>query len=148
MPKITSNASKRLAGNPGKRQLDRIKPPPGVPAKPSWLIGEASDEWDRVIPILDSTGVLSLLDRAVVADYCMIWSDICRVSDELVGASSIVEGRRDRGPTKNVLWSILNGLRQRFDKKCELLGLAPTPRGRLDVPAGDDPFYDPHGLLD
>ncbi len=148
MPRKTSNTSKRLAGNPGKRQLDTIKAPPGVPTKPIWLIGEASDEWDRVIPILDSTGLLSLLDRAVVADYCRIWGDICRVSEELTAAPSITEGRRDRGPTKNVLWSILNGLRQRFDKKCELLGLAPAPRGRLDVPTGDDPYFDPHGLLD
>lgn len=143
-----SAQAKKLANNPGKSRIDTVKPPPGVPDMPAWLNGEAAAEWGRVIPILDSMGVLSRLDRAVVADYCTVWAQLVRVERELSESESLTEGRSDRGEwVKNPLWSIANQLRQRFHKGCDLLGLAPGPRGRLDVP--DKPLGDdPDGILD
>ena len=149
MPVRKGSTARRLANNPGKRPVEApIKPPPGIPERPASLKGEAADEWDRVVPVLDAMGILSVLDRAVICDYCQCWADICRVTGELENAPSLVEGRSDSaGMVKNHLWSILNQLRQRFDKKAEMLGLAPGPRGRLDTPDRglDD---DSHGLLD
>jgi P27 family predicted phage terminase small subunit len=137
-----------LDGNPGKRSLDFVKPPPGVPDKPVWLKKESAEEWDRIIPILDSMGVLSRLDRAVVADYCTVWGRLVAVEKELDSAEALVVGRSDRQEwVKNPLWSVSNQLRQRFHKCCELLGLAPGPRGRLDVPDKSQ-NDDPYGLLD
>lgn len=148
MAQRKSAQAKKLAGNPGKRELSVVKPPPGVPDMPNWLTGEGAVEWSRVIPILDSMGVLSVLDRAVIADYCTVWAQLVRVEKELTTAESLTEGRSDRGEwVKNPLWSIANQLRQRFHKACEMLGLAPGPRGRLDVPEkqSDD---DGGGILD
>lgn len=143
-----SKQAKALANNPGKRNLDVVKPPPGVPDMPPWLKAEASDEWKRIVPILDSMGVLSRLDRAVVADYCTVWAQLVRVETQLADADALTDTRSDsEGMVKNPLWSVANQLRQRFDKKCEMLGLAPGPRGRLDVP--DKPLDDdPDGILD
>ncbi|HNY41108.1 MAG TPA: phage terminase small subunit P27 family [Bryobacteraceae bacterium] len=139
--------AKELDGNPGKRPIGGLRPPPGVPDRPVSLQGEARAEWDRIVPVLDSMGVLSILDRAVIADHCEAWGQICRINAELAGLPSVIEGRRGGELVKDVRWSVLNALRQRFHKSCELLGLAPSPRGRLDVPdRGLD--EDPHGLLD
>jgi P27 family predicted phage terminase small subunit len=148
MPAKKGAATKRLNNNPGKREIEAVKPPPGVPEMPNWLCGEAAAEWGRIIPILDAMGVLSLLDRAVIADYCTVWSQLVRVERELSGADVLTETRSDsEGMVKNPLWSVANQLRQRFDRKCEMLGLAPGPRGRLDVPEKpvDD---DALGILD
>jgi P27 family predicted phage terminase small subunit len=148
MPPRKSINKKRIEGNPGKRHLDAVKPPPGVPEIPKWLKGEAADEWGRIVPILDSMGVLSRLDRAVIADYCTVWAQLVRVESELADSEAITETRSNNDQmVRHPLWSVANQLRQRFDRKCELLGLAPGPRGRLDVP--DKPLEDDGlGILD
>ena len=141
-----SKQAKDLDGNPGKRSVTVVKPPPGVPEKPPWLAGEASDEWDRVIPILDSMGVLSRLDRSAISDYCTVWGRLVQAEREIGSGSLLVQGQKGE-MVRNPLLSEANQLRQRFGKYCDLLGLAPAPRGRLDIPDKglDD---DPHGLLD
>lgn len=142
-----SKQQKELEGNAGKRELSAVKPPPGVPEMPKWLKGEGEAEWNRVIPILDSMGVLSVLDRAVIADYCTVWAQLVRVDSLLDEADALNEGARGQEWVKNPLWSIANQLRQRFHKACDLLGLAPGPRGRLDVP--EKPIEDDSlGILD
>ena len=149
MARRKSVQQKKLEGNAGKRDLTGpVKPPPGVPEMPKWLNAVAADEWNRIVPILDSMGVLSMLDRAVIADYCTVWSQLVRVEGELASADAITETRSDSdGMVKHPLWSVANQLRQRFDKKCEMLGLAPGPRGRLDVP--EKPLEDDSlGILD
>lgn len=62
----------------------RVKAPPSAPAPPSWLDREAKAEWKRVVPELDRLGVLSRVDRAVLATYCSAWS-------KFVGAEKAVQ---------------------------------------------------------
>lgn len=147
MPQLRkSKQSKSLDANPGKRPLEIPKPPPGVPEKPEWLTGEAGREWDRVIPILDSMGVLSKLDRSAIADYCRVWGRLVAVENEIDGGSILLKGQKGE-MVRNPLLAEANQLRQRLHKSFDMIGLAPGPRGRLDVPDKglDD---DPHGLLD
>ncbi|MGR6997213.1 P27 family phage terminase small subunit [Yinghuangia aomiensis] len=61
-----------LRGNPGKRRArEFVNPSPGIPDTPEWLDGRALDEWNRLIPILDSMGVLSPADGNALAAYCV-----------------------------------------------------------------------------
>jgi P27 family predicted phage terminase small subunit len=142
----TSVGQKTLHGNPGKRDLHVPKPPPGVPDRPEWLKGEASEEWGRVVPILDSMGVLSRLDRAVIADYCRVWGMLVKVETELENTNLMVKGQKDE-LVRNPLFSVANQLRQRFHKCCDLIGLSPGTRSKLDV-SDKSADEDPHGLLD
>lgn len=137
-----------LENNPGKQKVSFVKPPPGVPAMPKWLKGEAAQEWRRVVPVLDAMGVLSTLDRAVLSDYCVTWAQIVRIERSLEADAAVVPGRADIGGTvRHPLWSVLNQLRQRLHKSCDLLGLAPAPRGRIEMP--EQPIEDdPEHLLD
>lgn len=147
MPQLRkAKQTKALENNPGKGRLDVVKPPPGVPEKPPWLQGEASAEWDRVIPILDAMGVLSRLDRSAVSDYCTVWGRLVWCEQRIQSTDLLLKGQKGE-LVRNPLLSEANQLRQRFGRYCDLLGLAPAPRGRLDVPdrGADD---DPHGLLD
>lgn len=76
-PKPKPTALKKLAGNPGKRKLNRREPRPaaGTPACPAWLGAAARDEWRRVVPHLEQLGILTELDQAALACYCQAVDD-------------------------------------------------------------------------
>lgn len=49
-----------------------------MPAKPAWLSGHASMEWDRLVPDLAAAGILCEADGTMLAAYCeqyAIWRD-------------------------------------------------------------------------
>jgi len=64
---------KLLHGNPGKRPLKKPRAAPVTASKvscPEWLSPGAKAEWRRVAPELARMGLLTSLDRAVLAGYC------------------------------------------------------------------------------
>ena len=62
----------RLRGNPGKRRLNDAEPRPAakVPACPACLGDEARKEWQRLSKELAELGLLTGLDRGMLAAYC------------------------------------------------------------------------------
>jgi len=140
---------KLLDANPGKRRLpEPVKPPPGVPSMPAGLSAVAREEWERVVPILDKMGVLSVLDRAALADYCLCVARVAELEMLIDKRGSGIRGRnRSDRFVKNPLFAVVRQYRASLQRWCDLFGFAPGPRGRLDVPeqpANDDP----EGLLD
>ena len=69
-PKPT--AIKLLTGNPGGRKLNpnEAKPELAQPSPPDFLNERAKEEWDRVVGTLFRTGLMTELDRSVLAAYC------------------------------------------------------------------------------
>lgn len=67
---------KLIKGNPGKRAIpkDEPAPPLSVPKAPDILSGEARDEWKRITRRLFNLGLVSQIDRAALAAYCMAWA--------------------------------------------------------------------------
>lgn len=64
-----------MNGNPGKRARPAaIEPKTGVPQCPSHLLVGARLEWKRVAPLLDEAGLLTLVDRAMLAVYCQSYA--------------------------------------------------------------------------
>ena len=78
------NALKELSGNLGKRKLiEEPKLPPGIPDCPDHLDEIASEEWNRIAPMLATSGILKLTDRAALAGYCDIYSRwVCACKNE------------------------------------------------------------------
>jgi len=76
-PKPMPTHLKLLRGNPGKRPI-RPEPQPlrteQVPDAPNFLTGYARDEWDRVAPELHRIGLLTVLDIAALAAYCVAYA--------------------------------------------------------------------------
>lgn len=76
---------KVLSGNPGKRPLNEHepKPRPIAPKRPSWLVGEARREWERVAPALEKLGLLTEIDGAALATYCQSYSIFVQATKEV-----------------------------------------------------------------
>ena len=73
----------RLRGNPGKRRLNHAEPAPApiVPACPSCLGDEARKEWKRLARELGDLGLLTRIDRGMLAAYCQahaLWVEAVR----------------------------------------------------------------------
>lgn len=70
--KGTPTALKRIRGNPGKRPINgqEPKPPSSQPTCLSHLSSSASAEWKRLAASLNRIGLLTQVDRAVLAAYC------------------------------------------------------------------------------
>jgi phage terminase small subunit len=62
----------RLRGNPGKRRLNDAEPRPAArsPACPACLGDEARKEWQRLSKELAELGLLTGIDRGLLAAYC------------------------------------------------------------------------------
>jgi len=65
-----------LQGNPGRRpfRAGEAKPAAKAPSCPEHLDTAACKEWDRLAPQLERLGLLTELDRALLAGYCAAWS--------------------------------------------------------------------------
>jgi Phage terminase, small subunit len=72
-PKPT--AIRRLEGNPGNRGYNPLEPipPDTLPNCPAHLNPEAKAEWQRLAQVLHDMGVLTVIDRAVLAAYCQCY---------------------------------------------------------------------------
>jgi P27 family predicted phage terminase small subunit len=62
----------------GRKPVEHIdttpQPPLGKPRMPTGMNTLAKAEWKRVIPMLDSMGVTSKIDGALVAVYCSMYA--------------------------------------------------------------------------
>jgi phage terminase small subunit len=118
-PKPT--ALKLIAGNPGKRPLNRREPNAGPLDldPPSELSQEARSHWQRLAPMLAASGVMRQSDRDVLALYC---------------ESYVVHMANLRDGKLNV--SLVGQLRQMLGE----MGMTPATRARIvtDKPQGDE----------
>lgn len=112
----TPTVLKKLAGNPGKRPMNKAEPLPlkGAPTCPAWLQGDALLEWKRIVPELDRLGVLTSVDGAVIEAHCVTYGEI---------VATVKAGK----PLKAALLGQLRGYAAE-------LGLSPAARAKLIVP--------------
>ena len=71
---------KVLAGNPGRRPINKREPHFGnrMPAPPAHLDRLARQEWKRMCTLLESARILGEADRDALAAYCVVftrWAD-------------------------------------------------------------------------
>lgn len=84
---------KILEGNPGKRQLNNNEPEPETGATcPAWLSDDAKAHWYYLAPILESCGILTKADEAILASYCDAWINYIRASKEVAQLDSMTIG--------------------------------------------------------
>jgi P27 family predicted phage terminase small subunit len=73
--KPVPTALRMLRGNPGRRPLPPYDPHPprGLPDPPADLDGAALAEWQRLGPLLEAQGLMTVLDAPAFATYCRAW---------------------------------------------------------------------------
>lgn len=96
----------------------------------------ARDEWRRVVPVLDSQGLLAQVDRMVLVDYVRVVARIDQCERDVSEHGVWVAG--ERGAVKNPSTTVLNQLRGQLKFYVGELGLTPVARDGLNPRSGDD----------
>ena len=129
-PKPT--AIKEFEGNPGKRKLNKNEPQPltQAPSCPAWLDEEMKLEWERIAPQLELLGILSEIDMAAFAGYCVSYKRWKEAEEFLTKHGTIMKtgsGYWQQVPQVSIAQSYLKSML----KFCEQFGLTPSARSRI-----------------
>jgi P27 family predicted phage terminase small subunit len=131
-PKPT--ARKQLEGTFRKDRAarDEFSLPPGTPDAPKWLDLEARAEWDRVVPTLVDTGILSKLDGGRLADYCTAHSLAIEATRIYQREGTVVDSPQGQKAHPAVV--IAKDARAQARHLAAEFGLTPSGRSRVSVP--------------
>ena len=132
----------RLRGNPGKRRRNDAepRPEPRTPACPSALGPEARKEWHRLAKELSALGLLTGIDRGMLAAYCQahaLWVEA--VSS--IGRYGTMVKSPNGFPMQSPYVAVANKQVEIMVRIAAELGMTPSSRTRIRV--GDKPPEDP-----
>ncbi len=140
-PKPT--AMKRMAGNPGKRALNDAEPRPDatMPQCPQWLSATGRSEWRRVARRLHNAGVLTYVDRGVLAVYCQAYGRLVEAERALLLTGAVVE--TTNGNLVQSPWvQIANRAMDQMVRAARELGMTPASRASIKVDAPEQSLAD------
>ncbi len=129
---------KELAGNPGKRQLNRREPKPAnaLPPCPRHLSIEAKREWRRMGGELARMGVVTVVDRAALAAYCQAWSRWVDAEGQVARLGTIVK-TANGNLIQNPYLAVANRAMEQMAKLATEFGMTPSSRSRIQVAEKD-----------
>jgi P27 family predicted phage terminase small subunit len=135
------SAVKELAGNPGKRTLNKKEPKPEtkIPSCPNHLTGTARQEWTRVTKELQSLGVITLVDRATLAVYCTAYKDYVEAEGKIKKEGAVIISDKG-GMYQNPWMAIKKRSMDQMVKFAAEFGMTPSSRSRIkvDTPSEED----------
>ena len=138
-PKPT--ALKLLAGNPGKRKLNKKEPKPrrSLPQCPRQLGSTAKTEWKRTARELSKLGLLSTIDRAALAAYCASWARWIEAEEKLRKHGTIVKSPNGF-PVQSPYLAVANGAMKAMTRLLIEFGMSPSSRSAVEaLPLPSDP---------
>lgn len=126
---------KSLAGNPGKRPLNKSEPEftPGATC-PKHLDKVAKAEWKRVSDDLTTSGLLTSVDRAALAAYCDAYSRWVQATTALQTQGLVITSPKSGYAMPNPYVSIANTSLTLMHKFASEFGFTPSSRSRLSIP--------------
>lgn len=118
-----------------------IDAPPGVPPAPSWLCEIARTEWDRIVPMLEASKVMSPRHQQTLAAYCDSFADMVQADAELKANGTTLMD--DKGRVSNhPAWLRKRDARNQMLKFAAEFGLTASALARVSAieqpPAEDD----------
>lgn len=133
----------QLRGNPGKRRLNDAEPKPAAktPTCPACLGAEARKEWQRLARELGGLGLLTRLDRGVLAAYCQahaLWVEAVAS----IGRYGTMVKSPNGFPMQSPYVAVANKQVDIMIRLAAELGMTPSSRSRIRVGerAPEDPF--------
>ena len=131
-PKPT--ALKELAGNPGKRPLNRNEPKPRVtiPTAPSWLTVEGKKEYRRTAKLLLGMRVLTEADMVALASYAHEFDEWRRACNVLALEGKVITSEKG-GKYLHPMWGVANTHFKNMIKLMQEFGLTPASRTRIEA---------------
>lgn len=136
--KPTPTRLKIMTGNPGRRPLNGDEPqfPPALPRCPKHLDAEARREWRRVSAELHSAGLLTAMDRAALAAYCVVWSRWVAAEKVLQKTGPVLKSA-EGNLYQNPYLPVANRALEQMHRFEALFGMSPSDRARLKAPPRD-----------
>jgi P27 family predicted phage terminase small subunit len=137
-------AIKELAGNPGKRPLNRREPKPQtrLPTAPAWLQGEARAEYYRAGRLLVRLRVMTDADRTALLAYAQMFGRWME-ADEQVRRGGMIIKSPNGYPMQNPYASIADRARRECVKLAGEFGMTPSSRSRIQTTeTGDGDAFD------
>lgn len=134
----------RLRNNASKKPLgalldETVRPDVEVPRCPDFLGEEARREWRRIVPHLERLGLISQLDRAALAGYCMAWGDLVWArarmnainADDPTGERARISSTASGYRQISELQQLSNRALEQVEKFLGHFGLSPALRTRV-----------------
>lgn len=128
-------ALKRLAGNPGKRELNHEEPKPrgANPKMPDHLGEKAQKEWKRVVRELRAMRLLTSADADALALYCQSYQRWVEASAKL-DEEGMVTLTENGYPVMSPYITIVNQCMRTMQRLLVEFGMTPASRARIHVP--------------
>ena len=140
-----------LHGNPSKKNLDEqlkneATPDVNIPEAPHFLKKDALKEWHYITPKLKSLGLMTDIDRAALAAYCICYARWASAETALVKMGGAVYRIKQRdgvtGKMKAInLWGIHSDSGQLLGgSRSSTLAFCPLPRSTATRPDSSSRF--------
>jgi P27 family predicted phage terminase small subunit len=131
---------KVLMGNPGKRRLNENEPMPEIciPECPPELGPVARQEWDRLVAQLAPLRIITHLDRAALAGYCVayaLWIEAIEATQKYGAMVKSPSGY----PVQSPYVSIANRQTEIMMRIASEFGFTPASRSRISTPSVAEP---------
>lgn len=136
-PKPT--ALKLIAGNPGKRAINRRepRPPASKPTCPAHLSPTAKAEWRRIAGVMHRIGILTQVDRAALAAYCQAYGRWVAAERKLTETPALIKS--PSGYVQQSPWlSVANKQLELMGRYMAELGITPAARSRVAAVPGEE----------
>lgn len=144
-----------VTGNAGRRPLNENEPQPesALPSVPPHLSDVAKVEWGRVANELHDLGMLSRIDRALLAGYCQAYADwieaegkLAQFGKVIMSPKRVITKKGKNGatttessggyPIQSPYLAIRNKALEQMNKFAVEFGMSPSSRSRVSAPAG------------
>ena len=144
----TPTALKVVAGNPGKRAMNKREPKPkrAIPSCPEHLSNDGRIAWGRMTVLLDRMGVLTEADAFALERMCDCYADIlaCRDLLEIDGRTyTTTTAQGDTLIKGHPAVGQLRAADAQFKSYLIEFGLTPAARSKVNAADGDDEKTDP-----
>lgn len=135
--------TKALHGNPSKRKQKtaEAQPPPGA-TPPKHLDKAAKEEWRRISKLLLDLGLLTKLDQAALAAYCVAYSRWVE-AEKQVQKHGLIFKAQSGYPMYSPYLNIANRAMKQMREFLSEFGMSPSSRTRVSVvepSQQNDPF--------
>lgn len=132
--KPTPTVLKLARGNPGHRPLNANEPMPDVkaPPCPRELDAVARKEWNRMAKVLLNLGLLTELDRAALAGYCVSWSQWVQALEKVQQIGPIIKAPSGF-PVQNPYLAVANRAGKEMRSFLIEFGMTPGSRSRVQA---------------
>lgn len=128
-----------LQGNPGRVKINENEPKPAVciPEPPEFLEGLALDEWHRMGKILFFNGILTEMDVAAFAGYCINYARIAEAERHIREEGGVIT--TSNGNLIQSPWvGISNTAQKQMNTFLTAFGMSPVSRSRVTAQAKEE----------